>query len=85
MSHIHSIGGNLNAAAEYQQYLARLAASRRTLRGAESGTKRGVRTFDSAIDPDADPDRDSGGSPDHEPEGEPHTDAEGESGWAVKV
>jgi len=68
MSHIHNIDGNLHAAAEYQQYLARLSADRRARSKAEDQ----VRTFDSEIDPDRGfaEDRD-GGSGDGDAEGNP--------------
>jgi hypothetical protein len=50
MSHIHNICGNSNAVSDYQDYLARMAAARRSKQGsATSGTDE-LRSFDSAID-----------------------------------
>jgi len=65
MSHIHPIGafgGNLNAAAEYQERLARQGADQKAARRAKNGEKSEVRTFDSAVDTDEEsaPDREEG-------------------------
>ena len=67
MSHVPLIGGSLSSSAEYQEYLARLGAQRRASRGASSTG--GLRTFDSAIDPDRDGGREQGetASDDEEP------------------
>jgi hypothetical protein len=74
MSHIHNICGNLNAAADYQEYLARLGAARRAR--VEAGLADGLRSFDSAIDPD----RDAEGDRDGETEGEGGSEPEDKSG-----
>jgi hypothetical protein len=88
MSHLHNIGGNSNAAAEYQEYLARLGAARRARRGLELAQNPGLRTFDSAIDPDHDPERDRDGEEDGgeeegetKPEGEPAEGGEADPTW----
>jgi hypothetical protein len=78
MSHIRNIDGNPHAAAEYQAYLARMAAARRARKGEDQ-----VRSFDSAIDPDQESAEDpgeeagEGGPEDREPQGEP---GDGEKG-----
>ena len=90
MSHIRTIDGNPQAAAEYQQYLARLGADRR----ARGKSEDEVRAFDSEIDPDrglaedreggsaeGDTDGDVEGDADVNPaSGEPSGDAESEPG-----
>jgi hypothetical protein len=88
MSHIHNICGNSNAAAEYQEYLARLGAARRARRGLELAQNPGLRSFDSAIDPDHDPERDREGEEDGgddeaepKPEGESTGDGKPDPGW----
>jgi hypothetical protein len=75
MSHIHNIGGNLNTAAEYQEYLARLRYGRGSRRAEETAENRGVTTFDSAIDPDLGPDEDREGG-DEEADENPEASAE---------
>jgi len=85
MSHIPYISGGANAAAEYQDYLARLGARRRAGSDAVDGEKRELRTFDSAIDPDQEPEHDREGASDDEAEGEPDGDAEGERHLPIKA
>ena len=71
MSHINYIGGNLTAAADYQEYLAILRADRRTRRNTERWKKRGGRKFGSATDPDRESAGDLEGKADRVPGGEP--------------
>jgi hypothetical protein len=69
MSHINNIGGG-SVAAEYRDYLARLGARRK---GTDEPDRAGtgvLRTFDSAIDPDREPDGGGGEEPEEDPEGE---------------
>ena len=79
MSHMHNIGGNLATAAEYQEYLARLRCGRGTRRAAETAEKRGVTTFDSAIDPDLGPDEEREGGDEEAGTGEAGADEGGDS------
>jgi hypothetical protein len=85
MSHIHNICGNNNAAAEYQAYLARLGAARRARREQAAADNPGVRTFDSAIDPNRDGERERDGETEGEAgeqgTGEPGADGEGGAVW----
>ena len=68
MSHIRNIDGNPQAAAEYQDYLARLGAHRR----ARSKSEDPVRAFDSEIDPDrGSAENHEGGSGEDDAEGDP--------------
>ena len=79
MSHIHNIAGNLSTAAEYQDYLARLRVGRQSKRTSGLSENRGPTTFDSAIDPDRDPDEDRTGGDeeaDTPPEGSADTNPE---------
>ena len=85
MSPIHNIAGNPNASSEYQEYLARLSANLQAKRRAESGEKGGLRTFDSAIEPDRESDQERGDAPDGEAEGEPGEDADGKPSWQAKA
>jgi len=85
MSNIPYIGGGASVAAEYQDYLARLGARRRAGRDAVSGEKRELRTFDSAIDPDAEPEHDREGASEGEAEGEPAADADGGQHLPIKA
>ena len=90
MSHIPNICGNSNAAAGYQEYLIRLGAARRARRGAELAENPGLRSFDSAIDPDHDSDheRDGGTEGGGENKAEDKADGgtgdagEGDPGWS---
>lgn len=64
MSHIHYINGYANDAAQIQDYLERLSASRLAKRKREAGKSGHLRTFDSEIE--AYQDRDDRRKPDHE-------------------
>jgi len=85
MSHIDHIGSGVNAAAEYQEYLARLGAGLRSRRGTVSGEKRELRTFDSAIDPDQEPEDQRPSDEEDEDEGDPGEDAGGGQHWQIKA
>jgi hypothetical protein len=88
MSHLRSIGRNLNAAAECREYFARLHAERQARSNARKIKDGGVKTFDSAIDPDRDftheRGHDPGGADQSEP-GESATSEQNGSSTSSKV
>jgi hypothetical protein len=89
MSHIHNISGNLNAAADYRDYLTLRAGVRKPRRDAEGEEESEVRTFDSAIETPRDSQQDPGGGPEHEAAKdsgeEPGPEPDGGQGFSVKA
>ncbi len=76
MSHVHSLDGQIDAAARYQAYLDRTAAARLTEDQKGIRKKTQIQPFDSYVDPDGKP----GGNPNPEPEEEQDKEDEGGSG-----
>ena len=77
MSHLHSLDGQMDAAARYQAYLDRAAAARLTKEQEGIRKKTQTQPFDSYIDPDGKQDGDSDPEAEEEEQGK---DPEGEAG-----
>jgi hypothetical protein len=70
MSHIHSISGQAEAAAQYQAYLERTRFARNAEAKEKAQRKSAARSFESYIDPDQNSDQNSGQDPSQDQEDE---------------